>query len=411
MNERIKFFFPDSQDMVDPNFNFDTEEMGFDRKRHRSDAYAHELFERPPYDGMLVSKAIVNSRYSLGQQQRLFRLGVRKFLRLNDNIPIIGDCGAFSYKDMKVPPYTVQEVVEFYHQCSFTYGISMDHVILAYNEEWDDIKFTSPEIEDARRRKELTLNMAVEFFKNSSGMLFTPMGAAQGWSPKSYADSVINLQKMGYNYIAMGGFVPLRTPEILKILETVDQIRKSTTKLHLLGVTRLDSISEFKRYGVASFDSTSPFVQAFKSDKHNFHTPNHNYIAIRIPQVDANAKLKARILSGEVSQVDAINLERDCLTKMKAYAGGKISIDSTINSLIAYTMLHDQQLFDKPDKIANREKEYRETLQARPWEDDLCTICRTIGHHAIIFRGSERNRRRGFHNLDVFYRRLLATSL
>jgi hemerythrin-like domain-containing protein len=35
-----------------------------------------------------------------------------------------------------------------------------------------------------------------------------------------------------------------------------------------------------------------------------------------------------------------------------------------------------------------------------------CVICRQLGIHVVIFRGAERNRRRGFHNLFVTYTKL-----
>lgn len=407
MSERMKFFLPDAQDLVDPSFDFDKEERGHDRMRHRSDAYAHELFKRPPYDGMLVSKAIVKSRYTLAQQQRFLRLGVRRFLRIKDGMPVIGDCGAFSYKELPAPPYSVGEVIQFYEQAGFTYGISVDHVILAYDPTWDAGPDVSSASADAHMRRELTLSLARDFLSESKGSNFSPMGVAQGWSPQSYADSVVKLQKMGYTYIAMGGFVPLKTPEILQTLEAVNNVRKHGTKLHLLGVTRLESIFKFAYYGAASFDSTAPLVQAFKSDKDNFHTLDKNYVAIRVPQVDGNAKLKARILAGEVSQGDAMKAERDCMVKMKGYAEQTVSLDEAISSLMKYTILHDEEALLKPAKYELRVKQYRETLSARPWENDGCEICRAIGHHVILFRGAERNRRRGFHNVDVFYRRLM----
>jgi len=36
-------------------------------------------------------------------------------------------------------------------------------------------------------------------------------------------------------------------------------------------------------------------------------------------------------------------------------------------------------------------------------------ICRQLGIHIVLFRGAERNRRRGFHNLFVVYRELQET--
>ena len=138
----MKFFFPDSQDLVDPSFDFVTERRSTTRLRHRDDVYAHEVFSRPAYDGLLVSKGIVDGvgpssgRYTLAQRHRLLRVGVREFFRLDDapgHLPVIGDCGAFTYVREKTPPYTVDEVIDFYNECRFDYGISVDHVILASN--------------------------------------------------------------------------------------------------------------------------------------------------------------------------------------------------------------------------------------------------------------------------------------
>ena len=47
--------------------------------------------------------------------------------------------------------------------------------------------------------------------------------------------------------------------------------------------------------------------------------------------------------------------------------------------------------------------EYRETLLERPWETCDCPICDEHGIDVCIFRGNDRNRRRGFHNTRRFY--------
>ena len=54
----------------------------------------------------------------------------------------------------------------------------------------------------------------------------------------------------------------------------------------------------------------------------------------------------------------------------------------------------------------DRSAEYQRTLEAKPWRQCSCTVCREIGVEVIIFRGADRNRRRGFHNLAVFSERL-----
>jgi hypothetical protein len=47
--------------------------------------------------------------------------------------------------------------------------------------------------------------------------------------------------------------------------------------------------------------------------------------------------------------------------------------------------------------------DYQEILTARPWERCGCPICREHGIEVAIFRGNNRNRRRGFHNTRRFY--------
>ena len=51
----MKFFFPDSQDLVDPSFDFEKETRSAQRLRHRDDLYAHEVFSELAYDGVLVA--------------------------------------------------------------------------------------------------------------------------------------------------------------------------------------------------------------------------------------------------------------------------------------------------------------------------------------------------------------------
>ena len=138
----MRFYFPDSQDQIDPSFDFHTEERSPFRVRQRDDLYAHEILEPVPYSGMLISKAIVDGvnggagRYSAQQRQRLYRVGVREFFRLDDapgeRVDTMGDCGAFNYVREDQPPYSVDEVIDFYEGCGFDAGISLDHVLLGF---------------------------------------------------------------------------------------------------------------------------------------------------------------------------------------------------------------------------------------------------------------------------------------
>lgn len=414
----MEFFFPDSQDLVDPTFDFETEKRSEVRVRQRDDQYAHEVFKKIPYDGMLVSKAIVEGtgqttgRYTLGQQRRFSVGGVREFLRIPEQIKVMGDCGAFTYVKEEKPPVTVDEVIRFYQDAGFDCGASVDHVILEYNSSWDH-NLPGIEVVPDRciKRQEITLDLAREFKQSckKQQVTFEPIGVAQGWSPLSYARSLSALQKMGYRYIALGGLVPLKTDQIIEVLTTCKDRLKPETRLHLFGVTRLTHIPEFKSLGVVSFDSTSPLRQAFKEDKGNYYSRikdefgnEKSYTAIRVPQVDVNVQLKNRILSGQVRQAEAFRLEKECLEALRAYDKKPYHRKEVIQLLIDY-----QSLFGN---LRNYSIEYEEVLRDQPWKECACEVCKELGINVVIFRGAERNRRRGFHNLHVTYERLKAAN-
>ena len=394
----MKFYFPDSQDQVSPTYDFIHDEYSPLRVRQRDDRYAHEALTLPAYDGLLVSKAIVDGtiqgvgKYSMPQRQRLYRLGVRGFFRLPEDVVTLGDCGAFTYVNEPEPPYSVSEVIDFYSRCGFDAGVSIDHVILGYRRPG-----TSPgDVPDEwKERRRISLHFAEKFLTavHEHGTPFEPVGAAQGWDPESYADSVKELQAMGYRRIALGGMVPLKTPDILASLAAIANIRRGDTELHLLGITRIDSMNDFAGLGVTSFDSTSSFRQAFMDDRDNYHTTETTYSAIRVPQVDANISLKKAILAGKVSQADAVVAERESLKLLRAFDNGQCSLDEALNAVLRY-----EELIGVKKSYADL---YRRTLESAPWRDCPCGLCAKHGIEIAIFRGSERNKRRGFHNLSV----------
>jgi hypothetical protein len=393
----LKFFFPDSQDLVSPTYDFLRDEYSPLRVRQRDDRYAHEVREHPPYHGVLVSKSIVDGRiagagkYSVPQRARLYRMGVKQFFRLPPTVETLGDNGAFNYVDEEIPPVTVEETLDFYEGCDFDAGVSVDHVVFGY-----DKTASEGTVDPAwAERRRITLRLAEDFIDavRDRKTRLQPVGAAQGWSPESYADSVRRLQDMGYQRIALGGMVPLKTPDIMDCLRAIDAVRNQETELHLLGITRIDSMDEFASFGVSSFDSTSAFRQSFMDDRKNYHTRDRAFVAIRVPQVDGNPTLKRAILAGNVSQREAVEAERETLKALRAYDGTRKARQSAIRTLSHY------------EAVCQTKKtyvtEYEQTLKAAPWATCACRICATHGIEIAIFRGTERNKRRGFHNLWV----------
>jgi hypothetical protein len=203
---------------------------------------------------------------------------------------------------------------------------------------------------------------------------------------------------MGYRYIALGGMVPLKTPQIKECLEAVNDVRLPGVGLHLLGISRSEHMTAFGSLGVVSFDSTSPFRQAFKDDKDNFYRPQGSFLAIRVPQVEGNAKLKGRIKAGRIDQARARQLEQLCLSRLVRFDHGQESIPAVLDALAQYAEVVEPGI----DRIP----QYRALLEAAPWKECPCGICNRAGIHVAIFRGTERNKRRGFHNLFVFSQRL-----
>ena len=78
----MKFLYADSLDYVDPRYDFMTDRSPADREAHWDDVYPHEILGYAPYDGLLVSHAIVMSgKYTLPQAMRFRLVGAREFLR------------------------------------------------------------------------------------------------------------------------------------------------------------------------------------------------------------------------------------------------------------------------------------------------------------------------------------------
>ncbi|MGC0827587.1 tRNA-guanine transglycosylase DpdA [Pantoea agglomerans] len=405
---KLKYFFPDSQDFIDPSFDFFRETRNEHRVRQRDDHYPHEIFPHP-YDGMLVSKAVVDglgggeSKYTRAQRLRYFRNGMKHFFRLPDNMETMGDCGAFTYVNQDVPPYRVEEVIEFYETSRFNYGVSLDHIVFGYEKPGE--VFGGEVLAECRRRQDITLTLAQEFLNKSHKSCFTPFGVAHGWSKDSYRQSVEALLAMGYKNITMGGMVPLKTVQILETLEEIKPLLKSDTQVHLLGIARPESFVDFIKFGVTSIDSTTPLQQAFKDRKNNYHSlAGAAYTAVRVPQFDANPSLSRKIKSGVVDQDVARHLEKDAMNALFEFDKGSMSLMQALEAVLAYERFHSGE--KEADKIR---ADYHRTLSERPWKQCHCNICKSIGINVIIFRGAERNRRRGFHNIQVLYSRLQQT--
>lgn len=415
----MRFIFADSLDMVDPGYDFLADRNAPGRKPYWDDAYPHEVLDEPPYDGVLVSRGIVGGpqvkgKYTPGQAMRLRQVGVRAFLRLDGprhaRMDLFGDCGAFTYVNEAVPPYQPGETAQYYEECGFTHGCSVDHIIFAFEQAASGLGGGDGE---ARRRFDLTLENARAFLAEhrAIGARFTPMGVVQGWSPDSMAEAARRLVLMGYDYLAIGGMVPLKAPEIRLALGKVRDAVPASTRLHVLGFAKADEIDTFRPYRITSFDTTSPLLRAFKDGEQNYYLPGEGgrlryYTALRVPQSIENPRLMRLVKTGAFRAEDLTALEARALAALRAYDAGEADLGDALHALMDYgaplvaARPHPEAVHDI--RLARLAQQYRRTLADRPWRECGCAICRAAGVEVIIFRASNRNKRRGMHNLAVY---------
>lgn len=85
----------------------------------------------------------------------------------------------------------------------------------------------------------------------------------------------------------------------------------------------------------------------------------------------------------------------DAVKKLEERQGEDSTFDQLWHVIEDYThWIGDEKYLD----------DYELTLRAEPWKDCNCRICEELGIEVVVFRGNNRNRRRGFHNMHQFYK-------
>lgn len=385
----MHYFIPDWEDLVDPGYDFTTDTGTKGKVKYRDEIYAHEIYKEPNYDGMLFSKSTVEDG---AIKTKLVRdMGIHAFARFEK--PIMGDCGAFSYITHESPPYQTREILNYYQNLGFDYGVSIDHLIIPAFYPVKEYRYN------------LTRENAREFIElhRKGGYTFTSIGVAQGWSPESYRKAVIELLDWGYQYIGLGGLARAKTETICEILETIAPVLHEETDVHLFGVARDREGSEmirFRELGVTSFDSASYLRRAWMSADTNYFTEDGGrYAALRIsPVYPSSPRVKSILADGIATFEQLQRLEQEALKAVRAYDRGMLDLETTLELLLEIDKLEEYNY--EQHKVS-----YRRVLEDKPWKTCSCEVCRDLGIEVIIFRGNDRNRRRGFHNTYVFYKR------
>lgn len=406
---KVTFFLPDWDDLLDEDFDFERGE--FSPKDKRKDKHCSILMKPQRIcDGILVSLAqhVVSKgplrRLDKTDPKTLSPLQLRRQFGLDNDQFLFGDCGAFSYVNEEVPAMSVDQAIALYDLHGFDFGTSVDHIPIPFIER-NGVR-TQLSLSERLKRVDITKENAFHFFEQAKHRRvgFTPVGAIQGLDSEGYIKMVKAYHDVGYRHLAIGGLVPL--PDVV-VDEIVTKVMQEVSKLsprpwiHLFGIFRPKLQDKFHALKVDSFDSATYFRKAWlRSDQNYLGTNGKWYAALRVPMTSDGRTRKKLMLEGR----DLVSLETQEANVMKllcSYDRDESGIKEVLNALLEY----DENL-SRSGNTRSLKTAYERTLSERPWRDCNCQFCQNAGIHVLIFRGANRNKRRGAHNTLMLYQGL-----
>lgn len=402
--DRPLYFLPDWDDFLDVDYDFEHDQLSSPSRKNRNEAHGIELM-RPDRlcDGVLVSLAQNTGtkgllrRVKAPTRDSLSPRSVRENFNLAADQWAFADCGAFSYSNEDRPTITVEQAVAVYDLYGFDLGASVDHIPLEKIRK--NGKRQELSLEARRQRVELTRENAEKFLAlaRKRKARFTPVGIVQGLDAEDFARQIPDYADMGYRHIALGGLVPRSDADILEVVEQVEKQFKRLNHrpwLHLMGIFRPKLQQHFRRLGVDSFDSATYFRKAWlRSDQNYLGTDGQWYAAIRVPP-SYDGRTAKRLLQSGKPEKKIQHLERVARDALRAFASRRVSLDACLEAVMKY-----DKLLDRGESTETRLRQaYRRTLQERPWEKCHCRLCKDLGIEMLVFRGLNRNKRRGAHN-------------
>lgn len=145
---------------------------------------------------------------------------------------ILGNSGAHSYRAADQPPFSCQDLLEFYAQGQFNYGMTLDMV----DSPW--VRPGGLLLNELERRLQLTLTNAEICLElcDRYQYPFQLLGVVKGWDIGSYQRCAQLWVQMGFEYVAIAGQrkLSLIKDAILVIQEEIQKFGRSI-KVHVLG--------------------------------------------------------------------------------------------------------------------------------------------------------------------------------
>lgn len=412
---RMLYFLPDWDDMLDEHYDFEADRFSAP-KADRSEVHSTRLMGADRMcDGVLVSLAQhvgasskgVLKKFADTHEGTLKPEPMRERFGLHDDQWVFGDCGAFSYARDDKPAMSPERALAMYQLYGFDLGASVDHIpVPEISTPSGKRVFTEQE---RQSRIAITCEYADKFFglHKKRKCSFIPVGIIQGTSPESYAGQLGEYVGMGYDHVAIGGLVFRSDKEIVAVMRALNRERKDLKRedlwIHLFGIYRPKIHQQLRELGAKSFDSATYFRKAWLRSGQNYLNADGSWhAAIRIPMT-SDPRTRKRLEASGLPFDELERLERQALTALREYGNGQLALDSALEAVEAYGFL----LARSEDHGANLMPAYRRTLEERPWENCGCPVCEHLGVNVVIFRGANRNKRRGAHNTAMLYKRVV----
>lgn len=179
------------------------------------------------------------------------------------NTSLIGDCGAWSYKNepqpklkknLVTPEWALEQYQKYFRPGDFV--VAPDHMLIPF--EGVDL--------DARRQ--FNLESAKRFLPIAENAGFKPMATVHGMDLEERLINIGRLYEIGYRNFSLGGLAA-RASQKKVLLESVGALVHKIREVlpdawvHVLGVSSPDYAAAWSELGVSSYDGSSHFKEAF----------------------------------------------------------------------------------------------------------------------------------------------------
>ena len=442
MNPQMRYFSPlawYNGERIDPGYDYDSETSQYDSLRERvaNKICGYNFHTRPILDGILCSRTLLESSTNLTDEDGRYKIktfkkdhwNILSYARTQGlNITSFADPGTFSFANkFKLPDYLydTEPLINYYNDLQYDMAGSVDWPIIEkIRVQTAPGTFEYQELteETKEMRAKLTVELAGEFMKATSkrDIDFIPFGTIQGYSVKSYTESLRAVLKYGYKYIAIGGLPSYSEKQVVELLpELAKEIRRAGYRpgIHLYG--RFPSpryVAHYLENYVTSFDNNSPFLAASRTACNYYHpefvsndeqVPVYDCFSIRIPA--ERGPLLHRLKRKDI-KLWAKGMDKSDKAFQAFVAVRKKPTDKNIDLFLeAYDDMNEFLQEARMNKVnKNRLKKDHGTaeaaLRSRLWETCPCESCKMIGAHVMLVRG-QRIPHTFLHNTYVQYAR------